>query len=232
MDPAVMAVVPIESDRVVAYAHDLARAHISPHRLGIEQLASAHLLDAEGAMTRQAQVADVEVIAMTVLPEHGQGTRIAAEETDGGVARSSRPDRAFHPGRRPLVAVPLPHKGLQHRDRRVELLHQRRGDGGVHLRADRLWLVHHDGTPLVTAGDDIGIEGQGAQERDAELPAHPFAAAATEDIRALAAVGAGEGAHVLDDPENWDLHLLEHPQAAAGNLEAHVLWRRHDHHAR
>src|SRR6202011_1420723 len=86
MDPAVMAVIPIEPDRVVAYAHDLARAHISPHRLGIEQLASAHLLDAEGAMTRQAQVADVEVIAMTVLPEHGQGTRIAAAQTDGGVA--------------------------------------------------------------------------------------------------------------------------------------------------
>jgi len=65
-----------------------------------------------------------------------------------------------------------------------------------------------------------------------QAPAHPLATAVTEDIRALAAVGAGEGAHVLDDPKNLDLHLLEHPQAPAGDLEAHGLWCRYDHHPR
>ena len=66
-----MAIAPIELDRIVAYAHDLSRAHIRSYRLWIEQLAAAHLLDAEGAMTCQAQVADIEVVAMTVLPEDG-----------------------------------------------------------------------------------------------------------------------------------------------------------------
>ena len=113
----------------------------------------------------------------------------------------------------------------------MELFRERCGNRGVRLGSDRLRLVDHDGTTLVTAGDDIGIEGYGTQERDPELPAHPLAAAATEDIGALAAVGAGESAHVLDDPEYRDVHLLEHPQAAAGDFQAYILRCRDDHSA-
>lgn len=52
MDAAVLAIAPMEAERVVAHTHDLARAHIRAHRLRIEQLAAAHLLNAERAMTR------------------------------------------------------------------------------------------------------------------------------------------------------------------------------------
>ena len=48
----------------------------------------------------------------------------------------------------------------------MELLRERRGDGGVRLGGDRLRLVDHDGATLVTAGDDIGIEWDGAQKRN------------------------------------------------------------------
>jgi hypothetical protein len=99
------------------------------------------------------------------------------------------------------LGSPPPYKGL-HRGRRsgLELFHERCGNRSVRLGGDRIRLVEHDGTTLVTAGDDVGIEGYGTQERNSDLPAHPLTAAATKDIGALAAVGAGETAHVLDDP--------------------------------
>src|SRR4029077_2200693 len=64
--------------------------------------------------------------------------------------------------------------------------------------------------------------------RDFELPAHLLAAAATEDICALPAVRTSEGAHVLNDAEDGDMHGLEHSQTTAGDLQAYVLRRRHD----
>lgn len=73
--------------------------------------------------------------------------------------QSSRLRRAFHLAWHPLFAVPLPHEGLQQGDRRVELLHERCGDGGMRLGADRLWLMRHDRTTLITTGNDIGIAG-------------------------------------------------------------------------
>jgi len=88
--------------------------------------------------------------------------------------------------------------------------------------------IDDDRTPLVPAGDDVGVEGYRTEERDAELPAHPLAAAAAKDIRVLPTVRAGERAHVLDDAEDGDVHRLEHPEPAAGNLETHVLRRRYD----
>src|SRR5437870_5427133 len=225
-----MAVVPVDPDRIITDARDHARAHIWPHRLGIEQLPATHLLDAKGAMTPQAQVADIEVVAVSVLPEHGQRPSVAAANANRDGPRARRPDDAIHPARLSLIAVPLPHKGLQHGRRSgVELFRERGRNGGVRLCSDRLRLVDHDGATLVTAGDDIGIEGYGTQERNPELPAHSLAAAAPEDIGALAAVGAGERAHVLDDPEYGDVHLLEHPQAAAGDFQAYILRRRDDH---
>src|SRR5207253_3403002 len=140
----------------VTDARDHARAHVGSHRLRIEQLPAAHLLDAEGAMTRQTQVADIEVVAVAVLPEHGQRPSVALAKTNRHCSRARRPDDALRPAWLSLIAVPLPYKRLQHgRLRGVELSHERCGNRGVRLGGDRLRLVEHDGTTLVTAGDDI-----------------------------------------------------------------------------
>src|SRR5438874_418101 len=142
IDPGVMAVAPVDPDRIITDARDQARAHIGSHRLRIEQLPATHLLDAEGAMTRQAQVADIEVVAVAVLPEHGQRPSVAAANANRHGPRARRPDDALQPARLSLIAVPPPHKGLQHGRRSgVELFPERGGNGGVRLRGDRLLLV-------------------------------------------------------------------------------------------
>ena len=105
---------------------------------------------------------------------------------------------------------------------------QLRGDGEVGFGGNGARLLEHDRTSFVPAGHDLGVERNRTEERNAELTAHALAAAVTEDVRGFAAVRAREGAHVLDDAEDGDVHRLEHPQAAAGDLEAHVLRRRHD----
>src|SRR5439155_26023608 len=134
---------------------------------------------------------------VAVLPDQRRRPLVAAAQPARHGPRARRPDAALPPARLSLLAGPPPLKGLQHGRRSgVELFPERGGDGGVRLRGGRLRLVDHDGTTLVTAGDDIGIEGYGTQERNPDLPAHPLAAAATEDIGVLAAVGAGERAHV------------------------------------
>src|SRR5258706_14158520 len=56
----------------------------------------------------------------------------------------------------------------------------------------------------------------------------PPPAATAEHVCALSAVRTREGAHVLNDAEYGDMHGLEHPQTATGDLQAHVLRRRHD----
>src|SRR5207244_1693615 len=145
IDPGVMAVVPVDPDRIVTDARDHARAHIGSHRLRIEQLPATHLVDAEGAMTRQAQVADIEVVATAVLPEHGERPSVALAKTYRHGSRARRPDDALHPARLSLIAVPPPHKGL-HRGRRsgLELFHKRSGNRSVRLGSDRLRLVEQD----------------------------------------------------------------------------------------
>src|SRR6266850_10729 len=136
-----MAVVPVDPDRIITDARDLARAHIGPHRLRIEQFPATHLLDAKGAMTRQAQVADIEVVAVAVLPEHGQRPSVALAKANRQGSRARWPDDALQPDRLSLMAVPLPHKGLQYRRRSgVELFRERCGNRGVRLRSGRLRL--------------------------------------------------------------------------------------------
>src|SRR6266699_1706600 len=110
IDPGVMPVVPVDPDRIITNARDHARAHIGSHRLRIEQLPATHLLDAEGAMTRQAQVADIEVVATAALPEHGERPSVALAKTYRHGSRARRPHDALHPARLSLIAVPPPHR--------------------------------------------------------------------------------------------------------------------------
>ena len=53
-----------------------------------------------------------------------------------------------------------------------------------------------------------------------------------EDLVPLIAIGTDEIAHVLDDPQDRNLQLLEHLEPFARIDEAHVLRRRHDNHPR
>jgi hypothetical protein len=101
--------------------------------------------------------------------------------------------------------------GLSGRREPFQLAGELGGDRQVGLGRHRGGLVDEERASFVAAGDDVGVEGQRPEERNADLAAHPFAAAAAEDVGALAAVRAGERAHVLDDPEDGDVHRLEHP---------------------
>ena len=71
-----------------------------------------------------------------------------------------------------------------------------------------------------------------AQEGDAELLGLQLGAAVAEDVGALAALGADEVAHVLDDAEHRHVHLAEHVEALAGIDQRQVLRRRDDDGAR
>src|SRR5713101_2180438 len=129
-----------------------------------------------------------------------------ADGTDGGGLGARRPDSALYPGRLTLVGFPGPRERLQHRCwESLESASECRGDSEVGLGCERGRLLEHDRTPFVPARDDVGVERNRAQERDAELPTHPLAAAAAENVCALSTVRAREGAHILDDTEDGDM---------------------------
>src|SRR5229473_1450327 len=191
VDPGTVAVVPAESDGVIASAGDRAWGHVRQHALWIEERPSAHFLDAAGARACQSKVPDVEVVTVPVLPEHRQRARISPAETDGGGLGTRRPDSALYPGRLTLVGFPGPRERLQHRCwESLESASEFRGDSEVGLGCEGGRLLEHDRTPFVPARDDVGVERNRAQERDAELPTHPLAAAAAEDVCALSTVRA------------------------------------------
>ena len=98
------------------------------------------------------------------------------------------------------------------------------GDPSVAARRHRLWPVDHDRVASVAAQHDVGIERDRTEEGHTQLGAHLLTAAMAEHIGVGGTVRAGERAHVLDDPQDRDVHRLEHPQASPGDLEADVLW--------
>ena len=180
-------------------------------------------------MAIQPEVPDIEVVTVPIVPEHGQRPRISLAEADRGRPRTRRPNGALDPGRLSLARLPRPREWPQYHGRKtLELIRQCRGDRLVGLGCSRVRLIEEHRTPLVPAGDDVGVEGYRAEERNPELLAHPLAAAAAKDIGVLPAVRAGVRAHVLDDAEDGDVQCLEHPEPAAGDLETHVLRRRYD----
>src|SRR4029079_1523365 len=79
----------------------------------------------------------------------------------------------------------------------------------------------------VVADMDVTLEG--TQQLDVVVLAHPVSAAFTEDVLLVAALGADVGAHVLDDAEDGDAHLLEHLETLTGVEERDVLGGRDDH---
>jgi hypothetical protein len=77
----------------------------------------------------------------------------------------------------------------------------------------------------IGGGADVEMERDLAQERHAELVGFLAGAAMAEDLRALAALGAEEVAHVLDDAEHRHRDLAEHAQSLAGIDQGDVLRR-------
>src|SRR5665809_163960 len=110
------------------------------------------------------------------------------------VSRCVLPLRIF------FLMVRRPPRSTQSRSSAASDVYKRQGLGRTRVR-----LIGEHRTPHVPAGDDVGVEGYRAEKWNAELLAHPLAAAAAEDICVLPAVRAGERAHVLDDAEDGDV---------------------------
>src|SRR5882762_7057771 len=112
-----------------------------------------------------------------------------------------------------------------------ELLPHPAGDVLVGLGVRAVGFGYDDGMPTVGRGADVEMQRDLAQERDAEFVGLLARAAMAEDFRALAAMGAEEVAHVLDDAEHRHGDLAEHAQSLARIDQGDVLRRRDDHRA-
>src|SRR6266704_6341855 len=76
------------------------------------------------------------------------------------------------------------------------------GDGVESLAGRRPGIGHDDRAAGVGETGELRLQRHLAQQRDDELVGEPHAAAGEEDLRALAAVGAHEVAHVLDHAQH------------------------------
>src|SRR5512136_2513911 len=66
-------------------------------------------------------------------------------------------------------------------------------------------IKRDDRLAIVAAVTDARVNRHAAQERHAQARRHPRAAAAAKDVGWVAAVGANEGSHVLDDAKDGHL---------------------------
>src|SRR5688572_25452316 len=76
-------------------------------------------------------------------------------------------------------------------------------------------IEHDDRLTLVAPDHDFRIDGDLAEERNAEHLRGLAATAVSEDLFPLAAVTADEVAHVLHDPEDRDVDFPEHGEPLA-----------------
>ena len=84
-------------------------------------------------------------------------------------------------------------------------------------------LGHDGGRSRVGFLADADVERQRAQERQAVFLGHLLAAAAAENGLGMTAVRADVDAHVLDEPEDRNIHLLEHLHRLARVEQGDVL---------
>src|SRR5918997_824653 len=71
-------------------------------------------------------------------------------------------------------------------------------------------VARHGRLPAVPTFADMEAQRNLPQERNAHAIAGPVPAAVREDLRALAAVGAAEEAHVFDHAKDRNVELAEH----------------------
>src|SRR5439155_26529571 len=89
----------------------------------------------------------------------------------------------------------------------VDLPSDRRRDPPERPGLRRLGFADDDRDAAVPSGPDRRIDGDLAEERDAEPLALTHRASVGEDLRPLAAVRTEEKRHVLDDPQDRDVDL-------------------------
>ena len=78
-------------------------------------------------------------------------------------------------------------------------------------------LVHNDDRrPLITADADASIDRNFSQEWNLEFSCRPASAAAVEYILPMSAVTADIVAHVLDNAQDWNVHLVKHHKPFSG----------------
>src|SRR4029079_12686645 len=81
------------------------------------------------------------------------------------------------------------------------------------LRMRAVWQRRGDRLAGVGAQADVHVERHPSEEPHAEPLRFRLGAAVAEDVGVLPALGANEGAHVLDDAEHRDADLTEHGEA-------------------
>src|SRR5689334_2613774 len=84
------------------------------------------------------------------------------------------------------------------------------GDLLVDLRRAPVRVGHHGRTAGIGLLADMDVERQRPQQIDVVVLAHFLRAALAEDVLLVAALRADVKAHVLDDAEDGNPHLLEH----------------------
>src|SRR5579862_6549622 len=86
----------------------------------------------------------------------------------------------------------------------------------------RIFALKHDGFATISGLSHFWIEFDAAEKWNTKLLRHILSAAARENIDFVVAVRAGEEAHVLDDPDEINLHLAEHLDRFARVLQRDV----------
>jgi len=109
-----------------------------------------------------------------------------------------------------------------------DLRRNRFGDAEQYAGGSRVRGAHDDWLALISAGTHHGVKRNLAQQRNTELFGHLATATGPEQSVAFAAVRTNEIAHVLDDPKDGHLDLLEHRDALDDVRERDCLRRRDD----
>src|SRR5262245_40853293 len=98
------------------------------------------------------------------------------------------------------------------------------GDIEERRRLRALWSCETDRKPAISTFANRRDKLDRSKKGNIELLGRALRSALRKDVDLLMAVRAGEVAHVLDDAEDFDIHLMKHLQRLPRVLEAYVAW--------
>ena len=88
IESSAVAVVPYDVDRVGSDARDDPGLHVLAHALEVKLSLTGRFIDAHGAGTGESKVTDVVVVALSILPEDRQRSRVAPPQPNRMVKES------------------------------------------------------------------------------------------------------------------------------------------------